>query len=283
MYLNAGPGESEYTWYDREITARAPGVAARTGAEASRNAWVLFVSLVAPHFPLKAPPHWYYRYPLEKLPLPTLYARHERPDHPHVRDQAANLRYDEYFRDEESVKRAIAGYLGLVSSLDENIGHILDCLEDTGLSRSTRVLYTSDHGDNLGARGLWGKSMLYEDPTRVPMVLARPDVPQGEARALPVSHIDVYSMVLQCVGADSPEMYDGQPGISLLELARGRTIERTVLSEYHAMASRAGEYIIRHGRWKYVYFVAYPGGWEAIRAKGGFGYSPPPGFKPDFT
>jgi choline-sulfatase len=149
----AGPGESEYTWYDREITARAQIWLREQAPKHRDKPWVLFVSLVAPHFPLKAPPHWYYKYPLERLPMPKLYARHERPDHPCVSDQAGNLRYDEYFADEAAVKRAIAGYLGLVSSLDENIGHLLDCLDDTGLVASTRVLYTSDHGDNLGARG----------------------------------------------------------------------------------------------------------------------------------
>jgi choline-sulfatase len=338
----AGPGESEYTWYDREITARAQIWLREQAPKHRDKPWVLFVSLVAPHFPLKAPPHWYYRYPLERLPMPKLYARHARPDHPCVHDQAGNLRYDEYFADETAVKRAIAGYLGLVSSLDENIGHLLDCLDDTGLAASTRVLYTSDHGDNLGARGLWGKSVLYEEPARVPMILAGPGVPAGETRSLPVSHIDVYPTVLQCAGEDRRELYDGQRGVSLLELAAGRTVERTVLSEYHAMAARAGEYMIRDGRWKYMYFVAYPdhpqlfdlesdpeelhdlgrdpghmkivqachakltvlldpeevdrrakrrqaeliernGGWDAIQKKGGFGYSPPPGFKPDFT
>ena len=147
------------------------------------------------------------------------------------------------------MKRARAGYFGLISSLDENIGHLLETLEDCGLSSNTRVLYTSDHGDNMGARGLWGKQVLYEEAAKVPMIVAGPDIPVG-VRSEPVSHVDVYPTVMQCLGADAPEA----SGFSLLD----KTPQRTVVSEYHASSSKAGEYMIRNGKWKYVYFVQYP-------------------------
>jgi choline-sulfatase len=166
-----------------------------------------------------------------------------------VRDQDDNTGYDKYFEDEAAVKRARAGYFGLISSLDENIGHILETLEDTKLSSNTRILYTSDHGDNMGARGLWGKQVLYEEAAKVPMILAGPEVPVG-VRSAPVSHVDVYPTVMQCMGAAAPEA----SGFSLLK----ETPQRTVVSEYHASSSRAGEYMIRNGKWKYVYFVQYP-------------------------
>jgi len=253
----AGPGESEYTWYDREIASRAQVWLREEAPKHRDRPWVLFVSFVAPHFPLTAPPHWYYRY-LDRVPMPKLYAKAERPAHPAVRDQGENTGYDRHFKDERDVKRARAGYLGLVSSLDENIGHVLDTLADCGLGGTTRVLYTSDHGDNLGARGLWGKQVLYEEAAKVPMILAGPGVPAGVVRGTPASHVDVYPTVMQCVGADAPEMYDGQPGVSLFALAAGETPVRTVLSEYHASSSRSGEFMIRHGKWKYVYYVHYP-------------------------
>lgn len=63
---------------------------------------------------------------------------------------------------------------------------------------------------------------------------------------------------MHCAGADSAAPADGQPGVSLFELAAGEEPARTVLSEYHASSSRSGEFMIRHGRWKYVYYVHYP-------------------------
>jgi choline-sulfatase len=243
----AGPGESEYTWYDREIASRAQ-IWLREEANKYRDKpWVLFVSFVAPHFPLTAPPHCYYRYPFDRIPMPKLYR--EKNLHPCVRDQSDNTGYDKYFQDEAAVKRARAGYFGLISSLDENIGHVLDTLQDCGFAGNTRVIYTSDHGDNLGARGLWGKQVLYEEAAKVPMIVAGPDIPAGVRRE-PVSHVDVYPTIMQCVGEDAPEA----SGVSLLD----KIPERNVLSEYHASSSRAGEYMIRHGKWKYVYFVRYP-------------------------
>ena len=242
----AGPGESEYTWYDREIASRAQ-IWLREQAPKQRKPWVLFVSFVAPHFPLTAPPHWYYKYPLDKIPMPKLYR--SKNVHPYVRDQDDNTGYDQHFKDEEAVKRARAGYFGLISSLDENIGHVLDTLEETKLSSNTRVLYTSDHGDNMGARGLWGKQVLYEEAAKVPMIIAGPDVPVG-VRSEPVSHVDVYPTVMESLGTDAPNA----SGFSLLQ----RIPQRTVVSEYHASSSRAGEYMIRNGKWKYVYFVHYP-------------------------
>ncbi|HSA88871.1 MAG TPA: sulfatase-like hydrolase/transferase [Burkholderiales bacterium] len=243
----AGPGESEYTWYDREIASRAQIWLREEAPRHAGRPWVLFVSFVAPHFPLTAPPHWYYRYPFERIPTPKLYR--EGKLHPYVRDQADNTGYDRHFEDEAAVKRARAGYLGLISSLDENIGHLLETLEGCGLSEKTRVLYTSDHGDNLGARGLWGKQVLYEEAAKVPLILAGPGVPAGVRRE-PVSHVDVYPTVMECVGADAP----GASGVSLL----AKPTQRVILSEYHASSSRAGEFMIRHGKWKYVYFVRYP-------------------------
>jgi choline-sulfatase len=252
----AGPGETPYTAYDREIATRAE-IWLREEAPRHRDKpWVLFVSFVCPHFPLVAPAEFYYRYPLSRMPLPKQYAASERPQHPYLRDYAASFVYDRYF-DEEKLRKAIAAYYGLCSFLDDNIGKVLRVLEDTGLSASTRVLYTSDHGDNLGARGLWGKSTMYEEVAGVPLTIAGPGIPRGRSDTA-ASHVDVYPFILQCVGEDRPELYDGHPGHSLLALARGERPERNVLCEYHGMGSTTGAFMIRHGRYKYVHYVAYP-------------------------
>ena len=70
--------------------------------------------------------------------------------------------YDQGF-DEKKVRKAIAAYFGLVSFVDHNVGRLVKALEDNGLAGDTRIIYTSDHGDNLGTRGLWGKSNMYEE------------------------------------------------------------------------------------------------------------------------
>jgi choline-sulfatase len=253
----AGPGESSYTIYDREIAAQAQIWLHEEAPKWRDRPWVLFVSFVAPHFPLTAPPDWFYRYWKQDLPMPKLYAPDERPRHPYLMDYAHTVDYGTHFTTPEDVKRAIAGYCGLVSSLDENIGKVLRALRDAGLESTTRVMYTSDHGDNLGARGLWGKSTLYEESAGVPLIMAGPDIPQGQVVDTPVSLIDCAPTILECVGAPIPGEAE-MPGASLLAIAAGGKPARPVISEYHAFGSVAGAFMLRFGRWKYCHYVTYP-------------------------
>jgi len=257
MAAMAGPGESPYTFYDKEICSRAQVWLREQGTRESDKPWVLFVSFVAPHFPLTAPPEHYYPYWNRDLPMPKLYAREQRPEHPYLRDYRESFCYDDYFESETDVRRAIAGYFGLVSYLDENIGKILRALDETGLSANTRVMYTSDHGDNLSSRGLWGKSTMYEEIAGVPWILAGPGVPGGRRVDTPVSHVDAFPTIVDTVGVPFDLVREGHPGVNLLDIAHGASPDRTVLSEYHGMGSTTGAFAIRHGKYKYVHYVAY--------------------------
>jgi len=254
MIAMAGPGESTYTFYDKDICSRAQVWLREEAVKQADKPWVLFVSFVAPHFPLTAPPEHYYRYWNRELPMPKLYAREERPRHPYVVDYSRNFNYDDYFESPQDVKKALSGYFGLVSYLDENIGKILGALRDAGLAEDTVVMYTSDHGDNLGARGLWGKSTMYEEIAGVPLILAGPGVPAGRRVATPVSHVDAFPTILEIAGEKMPS---GFPGFSLLKISEGYKPDRTVLSEYHGMGSTTGAFAVRVGKWKYVHYAKY--------------------------
>jgi choline-sulfatase len=72
--------------------------------------------------------------------------------------------------------------------------------EELDLLHGTRVLYSSDHGEMLGAKGLFGKSCLYEDSVGVPLILAGPGVPAGATVAQPVSHVDLFPTILDGAG-----------------------------------------------------------------------------------
>ncbi|MGZ5232954.1 MAG: sulfatase-like hydrolase/transferase, partial [Burkholderiales bacterium] len=167
------------------------------------------------------------------------------------------LCFDEAF-DEPMVRRAIAAYMGLVSFLDHNVGKILRALEKNGLAESTRVVYATDHGDNLGTRGLWGKSTMYEESAGIPLLMAGPDVPMRNACATPVSLVDGFPTFIHALGA-TPDSRDAHlPGHSLLDIAQGFVPKRTILSEYHAAGALTGSYMIRHEKYKYIYYVGLP-------------------------
>jgi len=252
----AGPGETAYTAYDREIATRAQIWLREEALKYRDKPWVLFVSFVCPHFPLVAPAEFYYQYPLDRMPLPKQYRREERPEHPYLRDYSSSFIYDRYF-DSEKLRKAITAYYGLCSFVDDNVGKVLRTLGAVGLADSTRILYTSDHGDNLGARGLWGKSTMYEEVAGVPLIIKGPDIPRGARIGTPVSHVDTFPFIMECAGATAAGPHENYPGRSLFELASGALPDRNVLSEYHGMGSTTGAFMIRHGRYKYVHYVAY--------------------------
>jgi choline-sulfatase len=251
-----GPGESGYTKYDRQITAET---IRWLNEDASRHdkPWVLFVSLVCPHFPLIAPPEFYEMYPPEKMPAPR-----DRPDdgvsrHPWIEALAGCQIYDRFFT-EETRRIAIASYYGMCSFLDDNIGQILGALDGAGLSSSTRVIYTSDHGDNLGTRGLWGKSNMYQESAGIPMIARGPGVPEGKTVSTPVTLLDGYPTILGGAGEALNGTERTLPGKSLWDIANADDdVERVGFSEYHAVAATSGAFLIRKGRFKYIHYVGF--------------------------
>ena len=169
----------------------------------------------------------------------------------------ATWNYDDHF-DEECLRVGLTAYYGLCSFLDFQIGRILAALEESGFADDTLVIYTSDHGENLGNRGLWGKCVMYEESSGVPLLVAGPGVAAGTRCATPVSLVDVYPTVVEfaCGALDPRER--ALPGESLVTLASEPAEDRVVFSEMHDDGSMTGTYMVRRGEWKLVHYVGYP-------------------------
>lgn len=253
----AGPGPSSYQRYDDDIAARSADWLKNRARTYTGKPWVLFVSLVLPHFPLKVEQRFFDLYPMDSVPWPEMYAPEERPRHPYLDTMLRAMIYDQAFTPER-VRRAIAAYYGMVTKLDENIGTVLAALAESGFGGDTRVIYTSDHGDNLGTRGLWGKSTMYEESAGVPLILAGPEVPAGKVVRTPTTLVDAFPSIIEGTGLGTHPDDRDLPGHSLWSLANGATPERTVLCEYHAVGAAAATYMIRVGRYKYVHYVGMP-------------------------
>jgi choline-sulfatase len=253
---NAGIGESSYTTYDRAIADEACRWLGREGRERAAP-WVLFVSFATPHHPWIAPPEFAALYPPESVPLPAQYRLAERPRHP-VLDEIRRVQNvaDEF--DEDVLRRAIAAYFGLCTFMDAQVGRVLGALREAGLEDSTRIIYTSDHGESLGEHGLWWKSTMYEGSAGVPLLFAGPDLPAGSVVDTPVSLVDCFPTILECAGVP-PSPDDGDlPGTSLFRAAGGEDGRGTVFSEYHAASSSTGYFMIRGRHYKYVEYVGEP-------------------------
>ncbi len=246
MAENIGPGETNYNIYDRQVAEETVNWLATHGNQ--RKPWVLFVSMVAPHFPLIAPKEFYDLYDhLELMPTKP----RENPEHPwHTAMRECQI-MDNFTQ--EKTRVALASYYGLVTFIDDLIGKILQVLDVKNLNTNTQILYLSDHGDNIGERDFWGKSNFYEESVGIPCIIKGPNIPAGKVCKTPVSLIDMYPTILKTAGVD-PE---AKPGTSLIELADTvDNLERSVFSEYHAMGSATGAFMIRKGHWKFIYYVS---------------------------
>ena len=104
------------------------------------------------------------------------------------------MNYDDYF-DEDKVRKATSAYFGLCSFLDHNIGKVLETLNKSPFSENTNIIYTSDHGDALGMRGMWGKSTMFEESAGIPMIIKGPDISKSKIKT-PVSLVDIFPTVV---------------------------------------------------------------------------------------
>ncbi len=257
MFHQIGPGVSNYNLFDRRSADEACNwLRNRSKAPDNDRPWMLYVGLAAPHFPLVVPREYLNRYPDECVPPRKLHPRDGYTQHPWIRCQERFMSQEELFADEAERRLGVRAYFGLCSFMDAQVGLILDALEDCGLSDSTRVIYTSDHGDNLGARGLWGKCNLYEENVKIPMIVSGPGIPRKHVCRTPASLIDLHPTILQGLGL-SPGVDAGElPGRSLFDMIFGPDdSERVVLSEYHAVGAASGAFMLRKGRYKLNYYV----------------------------
>ncbi|MEZ5652494.1 MAG: sulfatase-like hydrolase/transferase [Burkholderiaceae bacterium] len=254
LFRRMGAGESDYNRFDKRVADGAIDWLRQRAESPGGPPAALFVGMVAPHFPLVVPQQYLDLYPDDSLPWPKLRPETGYVRHPWVQRQADFNELDAQLGTDERRRLAIRSYLGLVSFLDERIGQVLDAIDALGLSDDTLVIHISDHGDNLGARGMWNKSLLYRESTQVPMLVAGPGVPQRECRTN-TSLVDIYPTVLQALGL--PHHDATRPGRSLLELADEPDRSRIVFSEYHAIGSPSGAFMVADERFKLHHYVGY--------------------------
>jgi choline-sulfatase len=250
-----GPGTSKYTEYDAAVTDRTCDWLTQRGAQADGQPWCLYVGLVAPHFPLIVPQPYFDLYPPDSLPEPKLRPANGYRRHPWVELQNQNMDTEGKFHDDSERKAAMSAYFGLCTWLDDNVGRILDALEGAGMLDDTTVVYSSDHGDNVGARGLWGKSQLYEESTAIPMIMAGPGLAPAVCET-PVSLLDLSVTIAEHFGCHI-EASNGMRSLSDIATEKDDP-ERVVLSEYHAVGAVSGAFMLRKGRWKLHYYVGFP-------------------------
>jgi choline-sulfatase len=253
----SGIGETHYQDYDRRITKSTIDWL-RAHAQDKGRPWALYVGYISPHPPFTVPKRLYDLYPEDRMPLPKRFRRGDRPEHPSMQflrelDGWGDL------TDEQMLRRVAAGYFGLITHLDEQMGEVMREVESLGLLHNTRIVYTSDHGDLFGWHGIFGKKNLYEGAVGVPLVMSGPGIPAGRTVRQLASHVDLFPTFIEGAGLSLDPADKRLPGLSLLPAVGGcEDLDRPVFAEFHAQGSKAGAFMIRQRDMKLIYHVGMP-------------------------
>ncbi len=250
--LKAGPGDSAYLRYDGRIAHHACDWLAEHSQD--KKPWVLFTSFVNPHPPFTAPQELYARYPVAEMPLPVQWQQSAWPDQPALDFLRRYFGWELGFSADE-IRNAIATYYAMCTYVDQQIGQVLATLDQHDLTAKTRIIYTTDHGAMMGAKGLWGKFTMYDEAAAIPFLMAGPDVPQGKVVNTPISLVDCFPTILEAVGAQAVPEDATLPGESLWPIAQAPDRARTIFSEYHAAGTRNGSYMVCDGHYKYIDYL----------------------------
>lgn len=257
LYIErSGVGTTHYQEYDRNITARAIEWL-KHNARSSGKPWVLYVSYISAHPPFTVPQRYWDLYPEGDMPLPPAFRPGNRPEHPAV-EHLRTMDGMRVMTDEAALRRIAAGYFGLITYLDEQIGAVLNAAEELGLLGNTRIAYTSDHGELFGAQGIFGKKNLYEGAIKVPLLIAGPGVPPGRVVQQFASHVDLFPTLVTGAGARLTAADRDLPGFDLWPAIGGVETQRIAFAEYHAQGSKAGAFVVRDGAMKLIYHVGMP-------------------------
>jgi len=216
-------------------------------AEERTEPFFLAVGFWRPHVPMVVPGRWFEERPLAEVILPvtrpddlddiSAYARSLTIGHPAPRH--------EWMVEHEQWGEAVRSYLASTSFVDHQVGRVLDALAASPHAEDTLVVLFSDHGFHLGEKGRWAKRSLWEEATRVPLILAGPGIAPAVSPR-PVGLIDLYPTLLELCGLEADPALEGRSLRLLLEEPE-REWPWPALTTFGP-----GNHSVRSTHWRYV-------------------------------
>lgn len=245
-----GGGNSPTLEYDRYVVSRAEEYLQGSYDKPQ----FLCVGTYAPHHPYVAPKELY-EYYYDRVSIPE--ESFSYPEHPALRGRVLQD------TDPEVVRAVRAAYYGMVEFEDQMIGRVYDAFQ-AYLARTGRegvFVYVSDHGEQAGYRGYYGKNTFYEPSVHIPMIFSGPGISAGRQCTGAVSLMDIGPTLCELAGAPfTPE----PDGVSLMPQLLGEADDqnRMVISEVGGdIRIRTGQFtygqMVRQGRYKFIHYDGY--------------------------
>ena len=254
-----GAGVAEITnqyEYDDDVAFQAVQKLYDLSRGTDPRPWALTVSFTHPHDPFVARRKYWDLYdgaPECEPPAPLAYDAMD-PHSQRLMDacdwRAADITPDHIRR----ARRARRAYFANISYIDDKIGEILAVLDAT--RQKANIVFLSDHGEMLGTHGLWFKMSFLEGASRVPLMIAAPEMPAGQIET-PVSSIDLAPTLAALAGISMDEVAPWTEGVNLIPVAHGAP-RPPVAMEYAAEGTITPMVALREGAWKYIRCPADP-------------------------
>ena len=159
------------------------------------------------------------------------------------------------------VRNARHAYYGMTSYIDDKVGRLMKTLQDTGLADNTVVIFTADHGEMLGERGMWYKQSFYEWSCRVPFIVSYPRRYQPGRVSVNTSLVDLLPSLMDiATDGNEPEYVSPMDGRSLVGLLKNNNApwNDQVIAEYTGEGVCAPCRMLKKNDYKYIYIHGYP-------------------------
>lgn len=240
--------------FDEAVTAGAIQHLYDLARSDDARPFFLQVSYTHPHEPYLCRKKYWDLYEGLDIPLPDVPAMSANEHDPHSRRLLRDFgMLDQAFADED-IARARRAYYGSISYIDEMVGRVLATLDAIGQTENTSIVFTSDHGEMLGERGMWFKKHFFEPALRVPLIMKLPDQDPGRVRT-PVSLLDLLPTFMGIAqGSEWNSDVETLEGADLAAIIGAEPkLDRPIFAEYLAEATPSPLIMIRKGRYKFIW------------------------------
>ena len=223
-------------------------IQALKNAKLQNKPFTIHCSFHFPHSPMIVSEPYYSMYPSQDM-IPPESIDDPMTNSPYV-SHNGRRKLPEY-RDKKKIKYMISNYYGLIREIDDWVGKILDTLKEIGEEKNTLVIFTSDHGEMLGAHGMREKNIFYEESAHIPFMMRMPGrIKPGTVVSAPVQHIDYFDTILDYLGAKK-HASDGQSLRGLIE-GTEKSKDRVAVSEWNWRGPKEPNLMIVHDGWKFL-------------------------------
>jgi choline-sulfatase len=245
--------------YDDEVahrTRRKLYDLARRDALDGGQPWLVTASFTHPHDPYQCRPEHWNRYSAEDIDLPVVERIPDAQADPYSLRLRAQYGLSDFEPTEEQIRRARHGYYGSISYIDDLVGQLLATLTETGFVDNTVVVFTTDHGDMMGERGLWYKKSFFEGASRIPLLVSWPKRFLPKRVSDNVSLVDLLPTFCELGGnhglAESADRLDGRSLATLLDNGIDERLDDVVYGENLAEGATAPILMVKRGALKLI-------------------------------